>query len=70
MEQKVSIIIPIIRQASAQKCYDAIVKNAGVSVYDYEIVAAVDNNSIVPDLLSSAKRRMVSAAVTPARIIQ
>lgn len=43
---KVSIIIPVIRQDSAQKCYKAIVKNAGVSRYDYEIVSKIDTDSI------------------------
>ena len=39
MEQrKASIIIPVIREERSTKCVDAIIKNSGVSVCDYEII--------------------------------
>ena len=43
---KVSIIIPTIRPKSAEKCINAIVKNSGVSVCDYEIISEIDTDSI------------------------
>ena len=44
--EKVSIIIPVIRSESAKKCIDAIVKNSGVSVCDYEIISEIDTHGI------------------------
>ena len=44
--RKVSIIIPIIRPASAKRCVKAIHKNAGVDRDQYEIVTAVDVDGI------------------------
>ena len=38
MDRKVSIIIPVIRPDGARKCVEAIHKNAGVSIDQYEIV--------------------------------
>jgi len=46
MEQKVSIIIPVIRKESAEKCIKAIVKNAGVPTYQYEILTEFDTDGI------------------------
>ena len=47
MEQKkVSIIIPVIRPESAEKCIDAIIKNSGVSVCNYEIISEFDVDGI------------------------
>jgi len=46
MNRKVSIIIPIIRPASAKRCVKAIHKNAGVDRDQYEIVTAVDVDGI------------------------
>jgi hypothetical protein len=44
--RNVSIIIPVIRPESAEKCKEAIIKNAGVPSYEYEIIAKKDTNSI------------------------
>ena len=44
--ERVSIIIPVTRQDSADRCIDAIVKNSGVSVCDYEIQSAFDVDGI------------------------
>ena len=44
MEQKVSIIIPVIRPESAERCIEAIRKNAGCD--SYEIISAVDVDGI------------------------
>lgn len=43
---KVSIIIPIIRQESADRCKEAIKKNAGIPAEQYEIVSIVDTGGI------------------------
>ena len=44
--KKVSIIIPIIRPESAERCIEAIKKNAGLSFYQYEIVTLMDTDRI------------------------
>ncbi len=47
MEQrKASIIIPVIREERSTKCVDAIIKNSGVSVCDYEIILEFDRDGI------------------------
>ena len=46
MNRKVSIIIPVIRPASARRCEEAIYENAGVPASQFEIVTAVDTEGI------------------------
>jgi len=46
MNRKVSIIIPVIRPASARRCMEAIQKHAGVDKDQYEIVDSVDVDGI------------------------
>lgn len=43
---KVSIIIPIIRKDSADRCKEAIKKNAGIPAGQYEIVSIIDTGGI------------------------
>jgi len=43
---KVSIIIPIIRPDKAERCIEAIKKNAGIPIDQYEIVTSVDTEAI------------------------
>ena len=44
--QKISVIIPIIRPESAERCIEAIKKNAGLPFYQYEIVTLMDTDGI------------------------
>ena len=44
--ERISIIIPIIRPGSAQRCVEAIKKNAGLPPDQYEIVLGFDENNI------------------------
>jgi hypothetical protein len=60
MEQlKASICIPATRMAGLKKCVDAIVKNAGVSVCDYEILWEEDKDRTG---CSETLKRLVSRA--------
>ena len=53
MEQ-VSIIIPIIRPDSADYCIEAILKNAGLPINQYEIVSDVDVHGVgCPEMAST-----------------
>lgn len=62
--QKVSIIIPIIRPESAQRCIKAIKKNAGIDINQYEIVTGIDSDEVgcpkmVKRLVEKAKYNLV-----------
>jgi hypothetical protein len=46
MEQKVSIIIPVIRQEGAKRCIQAIKQNAGVPDEQFEILTAFDLDKV------------------------
>lgn len=45
-EQKVSIIIPVVRPEGADKCRDAIYKNAGIPMGQYELIRLKDTKRI------------------------
>lgn len=62
--RKVSIIIPIIRPESAERCVQAIHKNAGIPMDQYEIVQGVDTQGVgcpwmVKQLTKKAKYDLV-----------
>ena len=44
--QKVSIIIPVVREDIVHKCVDAIVENVGIPESQYELLIAYDRNLI------------------------
>ena len=63
MEQ-VSIVIPIIRPESAQRCVEAIKKNAGLPIGQYEIVSGLDTHRVgcpemVKKLVAKTKNDLV-----------
>ncbi len=63
MEQ-ISIIIPIIRPDSAQRCVEAIKKNAGLPLSQYEIVSSFDTHGVgcpqmVKNLTENTKHDLV-----------
>ena len=58
MNRKVSIIIPVIRPASARRCVEAIKQNAGVSMDQYEIVDSVDTDGVgCPEMVKMLTKR-------------
>ena len=44
--KKVSIIIPVTRPKSADRCIEAIINNAGIPTYEYEILTREDTDGI------------------------
>jgi len=64
MDNKVSIIIPVIRPIKAKRCIEAIKKNAGVSESQYEIITEIDHEKVgcpvmVKRLVEKAKHELV-----------
>ena len=64
MQQKVSVVIPVIRPEKAERCIAAIRKNVGIAEGDYEIITEVDEQrrgcpKMLKRLVSRAKYGLV-----------